>query len=428
MKGDGELSFSSEGDLKERFSYTRKKTADLCDPLERDDYMIQSTPETSPPKWHLGHTTWFFENFVLKPFSTGYNEFDRLFSYVFNSYYDTVGNYVPKPMRATISRPSLERVLDYRRSVTDEILGLLENCREADRGEISRRVIMGVNHEQQHQELLLMDIKRNHFSSPYKPVYAPRKKAAGFSSDVEWIPFEESMDYIGHGEDSFSFDNETPMHRELVPAFRIASIPVTNAEYLKFMENGGYRKPELWLSEGWQWRQRERWEMPLYWTQEGDRFMEFTLSGNDEVDPEAPVMHISYYEADAFARWSGNRLPTEVQWEHAVRSEFSTPPDNFLETGHYSALPVEAKSGRVTGIGNGWEWTSSAYLPYPGFRPLPGSLGEYNGKFMSDQMVLRGSSFATPRDHYRISYRNFYHPESRWHFSGIRLSRDGINE
>lgn len=422
------LSPGAQESIKDKFSRTRGTTYDLCRPLERDDYMIQSTPDTSPPKWHLGHTTWFFENFILKQFMKGYREFDPNHSYVFNSYYETVGRHIPKPLRATISRPSLEKVIQYREAVSSETLSLMEECSDQDRNEIFRRVVLGINHEEQHQELLLMDIKRNFFSSPYRPAYTSNRPERARSSPLSWIGFPETMEFIGHGGPAFSFDNETPRHRELIHAFSIANRPVTNGEYIRFIEDGGYSRPELWLSAGWDMRIREQWEMPLYWSRDGDTFTEFTMSGTGEVDPEAPVIHVSYYEADAFARWSGCRLPTEIQWEHAAASGLADQPSNFLEEGHFSPLPVMAKEGRISGIGNAWEWTGSAYLPYPGFRPLPGSLGEYNGKFMSGQMVLRGSSFSTPRGHSRATYRNFYHPGSRWQFSGIRLGRDGSLE
>lgn len=414
--------------VREIFSRTRKTTIDLCDPLERDDYMVQSTPDTSPPKWHLGHTTWFFDNFILSPFRKGYEPVDPGYAFVFNSYYNTVGKYMPKPSRSVISRPSLEKVLEYREKIDRMMVELMEDEDHPDRNEILERAILGINHEQQHQELLLMDILRNFYSSPSRPVYRERPAGKGRSGPVKWLEFPEGVDSIGHGGTGFAFDNETPVHRELIHGFSIAHRPATNGEYIAFIEDGGYEKPELWLSAGWDWRVRKHVELPLYWERNHGEFSHFTLSGMKEVDPEEPVMHVSYYEADAFARWSGTNLPTEFQWEHAMRSSGPGQPENYLEKGTFAPLPHISGQSGFSGVGNAWEWTSSAYLPYPGFRALPGSLGEYNGKFMSGQMVLRGASHSTPQDHYRVTYRNFYHLHSRWQFSGIRLSRDGFNE
>lgn len=411
-----------------KFSGTRKTTLDLCGPLERDDYMVQSTPDTSPPKWHLGHTTWFFETFILEKFSKGYRRFDNLFPFIFNSYYETVGKYVPKPSRSVNSRPSLEKVIQYRESVNREMEALLEDVNSPDHGEIMNRTLLGINHEQQHQELLLMDIKRNLFSSPYLPEYIHGTPPRHPGHSLEWMPFPESISETGFHRNGFFFDNEGPRHRELIPAFSMASRPVTNGEYIRFMEDGGYRKPELWLSAGWDTRMREGWEMPLYWSGGNGEYRHFTFYGMSDVDPDEPVMHVSYYEADAFARWSGAHLPTEFQWEHAATSAGEWKPSSCLENSGYAPSGAMNGGSGPGGMGNAWEWTSSAYLPYPGFRPLPGSLGEYNGKFMSGQMVLRGSSYATPRGHSRPTYRNFYHPGSRWQFSGLRLSKDDLNE
>lgn len=408
------------------FSNTRKTTLDLCEPLERDDYMVQATHDTSPPKWHLGHTTWFFENFILKPFQKGYQPTDPGYSFVFNSYYNTVGSYVPKPSRSVISRPSLDSVLNYRESVNHQMLGLIENDGLPDRNEILQRAVLGINHEQQHQELLLMDIKRNFYASPCKPAYNEHSVKQGRAAPIKWIGFPETVEEIGHEGPEFAFDNETPRHRELIHGFSIASRLTTNGEYIKFIEDGGYNRSDLWLSSGWDWRTRDQIDLPLYWEKHGEGYSHFTLSGMMEVDPEEPVMHVSFYEADAFARWANMNLPTEPQWELSIKSRGKYTPENYLEKGIFAPLHNDTESG-ITGLGNAWEWTSSAYLPYPGFKPLPGSLGEYNGKFMSGQMVLRGSSYSTPLSHYRVTYRNFYQPHSRWQFSGIRLSRDGFD-
>ena len=415
---------SDSENIVEGFQKTRQTTMELCKPLERDDYMVQSTPDTSPPKWHLGHTTWFFEKFILRPMARNYRAFDEKLDYVFNSYYETVGDFVPKSMRATISRPSLETVLDYRKHVEDSMLSLLS---ESGRNqEILERTLLGINHEQQHQELLLMDIKRNYYESSFRPAYADGRKPTSSGIDSRYHDFTEQTAFIGFDGHGFSFDNETPRHRELVPPFSIANRPVTNGEFMRFIEDGGYRKPDLWLSMGWSWLRKNRTEMPLYWEKKDGNFRYFTLYGMQDVDPGEPVMHISYYEADAFARWAGAKLPTESQWEVAMASSMHHGDENFLETWKYTPFMDDSSQG-ISATGNVWEWTLSSYLPYPGFRPLGGSLGEYNGKFMSGQMVLKGSSFSTPKGHSRTSYRNFYVPWSRWQFSGMRIAKDGYN-
>ena len=406
-----------------KFISTRNLTRELCQPLDRDDYMVQATQDTSPPKWHLGHTTWFFEKFILRQFSRNYRQFDERFDYVFNSYYETIGEFVPKPSRSAISRPSLESVLDYRKQV-EESLGELLN-EQGDNLEALKRVELGINHEQQHQELLLMDIKRNFYQSPYRPAYAKGRKPASSRSVENFTGFQEQTARIGFHGHGFAFDNEMPAHNEIVPPFTISSRPVSNGDFVAFIEDGGYRKPQFWLSSGWEWRLENHIEMPLYWEINSGNYRYFTLYGMQELDLHEPVLHISYYEADAYARWKNAKLPTEPQWEVAASSQ-GWDEKNWLEAGYFAPVSDNKTSG-ITGMGNAWEWTLSAYLPYPGFRPLEGSLGEYNGKFMSGQMVLKGSSFCTPRGHSRISYRNFYAPGSRWQFSGMRLSRDEAN-
>ncbi len=406
-----------------KFISTRNLTKELCGPLERDDYMVQATQDTSPPKWHLGHTTWFFEKFILREFSRSYRPFDERFDYVFNSYYETVGEFVPKPSRSTISRPSLESVLDYRKHV-EESLGELLN-EQGDDLEALKRVELGINHEQQHQELLLMDIKRNFYQSPYRPAYAKGRKPGSSASEEDFTSFQERTAEIGFHGHGFAFDNEMPAHHEIVPPFSISSRQVSNGDFVAFIEDGGYRKPQFWLSSGWEWRLENQIEMPLYWEINSGNYSYFTLYGMQELDLHEPVMHISYYEADAYARWKNAKLPTEAQWEVAASSQ-PWAEKNWLETGYFAPISGNETFG-ISGMGNAWEWTISAYLPYPGFRPLEGSLGEYNGKFMSGQMVLKGSSFSTPKGHSRISYRNFYAPGSRWQFSGLRLSRDEAN-
>ena len=412
-------------DLIASFKNTREKTLELCKPLKRDDYMVQATPDASPPKWHLGHTTWFFETFILEPFAKGYKRHDGNFGYIFNSYYETVGRFLQKPMRSTISRPSLEDVLKYRKLVNSSIIDLLESIDGGILNEVKARVLLGINHEQQHQELLLMDVKVNYSVSPYHPSYSSRAHSSSKEVvELGWIKFDESVERIGHAGTGFCFDNEMPQHNEIVPAFLMANRAVTNGEYIAFILDGGYEKPELWLSDGWMERTRNRWEAPLYWEREGKDFYYFTLSGRREVNPDEPVVHVSYYEADAYARWARCRLPTESQWEHAMKNSKLEHQGNFLESNEFHPSVQSDSQSAISGPGGVWEWTVSSYSPYPGYSPPSGSLGEYNGKFMVNQIVLRGSSCVTPESHSRLTYRNFYHCHDRWQFSGIRLSRD----
>ena len=407
------------------FRDTREKTLELCKPLNRDDYMVQATSDTSPPKWHLGHTTWFFETFILEPYAKGYRRFDDNYRYLFNSYYETVGRFLPKSMRSTISRPSLEDVLEYRESVNSSVIELLQSMNGEILDEVKSRVILGINHEQQHQELLLMDVKMNYSVSPYYTSYSSSAHSSSKEVvELGWIKFDESVERIGHAGTGFCFDNEMPQHNEIVPAFLIANRAVTNGEYIAFILDGGYERPELWLSDGWMERTRNRWEAPLYWEREGKDFYYFTLSGRREVNPDEPVVHVSYYEADAYARWAGCRLPTESQWEHAMKNSKLEHQGNFLESNEFHPSVQSDSQSAISGPGGVWEWTVSSYSPYPGYSPPSGSLGEYNGKFMANQIVLRGSSCVTPESHSRLTYRNFYHCHDRWQFSGIRLSRD----
>ncbi len=415
---------SHGGAVMERFIATRKITEDLCRTLEPEDYTIQSSPDVSPPKWHLAHTTWFFETFILNRFSEEYKEYDPMFGYLYNSYYETVGTFFPRPNRGLISRPSHEAIIDYRHHVTEKISECFGNADEKARERIAFLVEIGINHEQQHQELLLMDLKQNFF---FNPSFYPYSKRVNYSrsrpSEIIWLGVEEGIRNIGFSGNSFAFDNETPEHREYVAKFEIADRPVTNGEYLEFMNAGAYSTPELWLSDGWATVRKNGWNAPGYWLNRDGKWFEFRLSGLSEVDPDEPVCHVSHYEADAYARWSGNRLPTESEWETASKSYDQEVPGNYSDSGIYH--PTAKYSGKIKKMfGDAWEWTSSAYLPYPGFKPLEGSLGEYNGKFMSGQMVLRGGSCLTPAGHVRPTYRNFFAPEKRWPVTGIRLARD----
>lgn len=409
--------------LYNRFREVRKRTLEICSFLERDDYMIQATQDTSPPKWHLGHTSWFFENFILKPYQGKYREFNEMFSTVFNSYYNQVGYFIPKTTRMLLSRPSLEDVLAYRNHVESEIEKILLSDDNPHIKDVRNLVLLGINHEEQHQELLIMDIKENMYRSPFQPPFGGRKVQTGKAGKLKWVSFKGGISYVGAEKSGFSFDNEHPRHKVYLYPYQIASRLVTNGEYLEFILKGGYEKPAFWLSDGWAVVSREKWRMPHYWEKRGEIFYGFTPSGWEKLNMEEPVCHLSYYEADAFARWSGCRLPTEEEWENAFTAKKNPQPRQ-----EYAWHPsIQHSSDALQGPGECWEWTSSSYSPYPGFTPLSGAIGEYNGKFMSQQMVLRGDSAATPPGHSRVSYRNFYHPESRWQFSGIRLCRSANN-
>jgi ergothioneine biosynthesis protein EgtB len=410
--------------LARRYASVRARSVALATPLSAEDAMVQSMDDASPAKWHLAHTTWFFERFVLATHA-GYVPVDAQWDFLFNSYYQTVGPMHARPHRGLLSRPSLAEVLDYRCEIDARIQRRLE---AGDLDENSAQVLlMGTHHEQQHQELLLTDIKHAFWSNPLQPAYrqdlAVQRGAA--APPLRWIARDEAITEMGARPwpqaAQFAFDNEAPRHRVLVPAHALASRPVSNAEYLAFVDDGGYDNVALWMSEGWDRLRSEGRRRPLYWHAHEAR--EFSLGGWRELDPQAPACHLDYFEADAFARWAGARLPTEAEWEQAAASV--AVEGNFVEG---DALHPQADAGADTGLrqlfGDVWEWTSGAYTPYPGFRPLPGSLGEYNGKFMSGQWVLRGGSCATPRDHVRASYRNFFPPPARWQFSGLRLAKD----
>ena len=397
----------------------RHLTARLCEPLQPEDCVVQSAPETSPAKWHLAHTTWFFENFLLIPFLPEYRPFHPRFGYLFNSYYESVGEYHPRPQRGLLSRPSLQEITAYRVHVDQHMGQLLEAAEPAAADEIRARTTLGIHHEQQHQELLLTDIKHLFDCNPLKPAYRKANSPpASLIAPLDWLHFPAGMYAFGHTGGGFAFDNESPRHRRYLDEFSLASRPITNAEYIEFMAAGGYRQPTLWLADGWRKVHEARWSAPLYWAQQGGEWWQMTLAGFRPVEPGEPVCHVSYYEADAFARWTGKRLPTEFEWEAAAGQQPSA--GNFLEGEKFHPQP--AMDGATQFFGDVWEWTQSAYSPYPGFRPTAGSLGEYNGKFMVSQMVLRGGSCLTPRTHIRATYRNFFYPQDRWQFTGIRLA------
>ena len=399
----------------------RAQTEALCEPLAVEDYVAQSMPDASPAKWHLAHTTWFFERFILQTEHSGYRCFHAGYDYLFNSYYQSVGPQSPRPARGLLTRPTVAEVYRYRHHVDEH---LAEALQTAPTPTVARLVQLGIHHEQQHQELLLTDLKHLQFSNPLRPAYRMRTALATTSAPrapqrpLTFTPYASGLYEIGADpSEGFCFDNETPRHREYGPAFALADRLVTNADYQEFILDAGYARPNLWLSDGWPLAQQ--WQRPLYWSEALDA--EFTLEGMQELDPLAPVCHLSFYEADAFARWAGARLPTEAEWERAAASAPVT--GNLLDSGrlHPRAASPTAPASL---FGDVWQWTASAYMPYPGFRPWAGALGEYNGKFMANQFVLRGGSCATPRSHLRASYRNFFYPQSRWQFTGLRLAKD----
>lgn len=402
--------------LRERYQEIRKKSLELTQPYSAEDQMLQSMPDCSPAKWHLAHTTWFFETFILGEHVRGYKPYDRRFKHLFNSYYKQLGSHPYRGSRGLMSRPSLHEVHSYRAHVDEAMLRHLE----VESEQTAALVELGLNHEQQHQELILTDIKHALWSMPVGPGRVSQPRAVAPDVPLQWIYFEGGIHKIGHSGAGFSFDNEGPRHEVLLRLFRLASRLVTNAEFLQFMNDGGYRRPELWLSDGWDALCAQGWKSPLYWEEDGGRWFEFTLSGMRELDPASPVCHVSYYEADAYARWAGARLPREEEWEVAAAQNPST--GTLLETGNLHPQPARA-NGMQQMFGDVWEWTSSAYLGYPGFEPAAGLVGEYNAKFMCNQFVLRGGSCATPSSHIRATYRNFFPPHARWQFSGIRLAK-----
>jgi len=407
--------------LHQRLQAVRVRTESLCKPLEIEDYVIQSCESVSPPKWHLAHTTWFFETFILLPFAPGYRVYDEAYAHLFNSYYETAGTFFPRNQRGLLSRPTVDDILRYRGHVDEALQTLLNDLPRQSAHDILARIELGIEHETQHQELLLMDVKYNFFINPLKPAYRDVADPSSSAPSMVWQAFKGGIVEIGHDGMGFSFDNERPRHRTLLQDYRLASRLVSNEEYLSFISDDGYQRPELWLSDGWYTINAQRWIAPLYWQQEGNDWLQFTLSGMRPLNPYEPVAHLSYFEADAYARWADKRLPTEAEWEHAAVNLPVT--GNFLESG--TLHPQAAQQPGLTQMyGDLWEWTQSAYTSYPGFRPLPGSLGEYNGKFMNGQMVLRGGCCVTAQNHIRASYRNFFRPADRWMFSGLRLAEN----
>ncbi|MBS0420488.1 MAG: ergothioneine biosynthesis protein EgtB [Proteobacteria bacterium] len=405
--------------LDSRFRLVRDASLALAAPLAPEDYVIQSMPDASPVKWHLAHTTWFFEEFVLQHALPGYRFHDDQFRFLFNSYYNSVGPMHSRPQRGLLSRPTVGQVMEYRKRIDARMSELLQ--RQTLSRELRDVVILGLNHEQQHQELLLTDIKHLFSCNPLLPAYTREKIApARAAAALEFQRFEGGLLEIGHGGDGFCFDNEQPRHRTYTDAFSLANRMVTNGEFLEFVRAGGYQEPAHWLSDGWATVQAQGWQRPIYWTP--DLEQEFTLTGLRELNPHSPACHLSYYEADAFSRWAGARLPSEVEWELAC--DDMAIRGNFVENGRWHPEAPPPNKGLLQMFGDVWEWTRSAYAPYPGFTAATGALGEYNGKFMVNQLVLRGGSCATPLSHIRATYRNFFNPAARWQFTGARLARD----
>jgi ergothioneine biosynthesis protein EgtB len=405
-----------------RYHDVRRTTERLCAPLSAEDQVVQAMPDVSPTKWHLAHVSWFFDTFLLAPNLPGYAPLHPAYRVLFNSYYNGVGPQFSRPDRGNLSRPSVAEVLAYRAWVDRGMATLLERGAEPQLAELAPLLELGLNHEQQHQELILTDIKYNLGVNPIHPAYHAVTPPGGAPPPrLGWHEHAGGLQAIGHAGAAFAFDNEEPRHTVYLQPFRMADRLVTNGEYLQFMNAGGYRTAPLWLSEGWRTVQERGWRAPLYWERHDDAWWTQTLSGFLPLDPHAPVAHVSYFEADAYARWHDARLPTEHEWEHAATGK--PVRGNFQETGVFHPLPIRAAGdGQV--FGDVWEWTQSAYAPYPGYRTAPGAVGEYNGKFMVNQMVLRGGSCVTPQSHIRVSYRNFFPPDARWQFSGIRLADD----
>jgi ergothioneine biosynthesis protein EgtB len=406
--------------LSARYRAVRQATEKLCAPLSAEDCQAQSMTDASPAKWHLAHTSWFFETFVLQSATPDYRPFNPQYGFLFNSYYNAVGARHPRPSRGALTRPPLEDVYAYRRLVDERMIALLER-RGGVAEDLAPVTELGLNHEQQHQELILTDIKHLLSLNPLAPVYRGRgARPAGEAVPPAWREYDGGLVAVGHAGEGFAFDNEGPRHQVYLQPFALATRLVTNGEFMDFIAGGGYERPELWLSDGWDAAQGNGWRAPLYWEECDGAWHTFTLSGPRAVRAEEPVCHVSFYEADAYARWAGARLPTEFEWE--VAASGAEVAGNFAESELFHPAPAES-GGHTQFFGDVWEWTQSGYGPYPGYRAAAGALGEYNGKFMCNQIVLRGGSCATPRSHVRATYRNFFPPSARWQFSGIRLAR-----
>lgn len=432
---NGSGATASSGDtlrqaLLSRYREVRYYSEYLCEPLVAEDYVIQSMPDCSPTKWHLAHTSWFFETFLLKPALLGYEAKYPQYNYLFNSYYNAIGERHCRPKRGLLSRPTVAETYAYRAEIDSQMRQLLETVDDVQLEALEPLVILGLHHEQQHQELLVTDLKHAFASNPLRPIYRERKPVNDAAPPaLQWHEWPAGVYEIGHNGEGFAFDNEGPRHKEYLNAFALASRLVTCGEYLEFMADGGYQRPELWLSAGWNTVQENAWQAPFYWEQRDGAWWLMTLAGMRPLEPHEPVCHISYFEADAYARWAGARLPTEAEWEVAAKMPIS---GNFVENAHYHPVPLAGEPGSPLTthhslsqmFGDVWQWTRSQYTPYPGYAPDAGALGEYNGKFMCNQFVLRGGSCATSRSHIRPTYRNFFPPDARWQFTGLRLAKD----
>jgi len=412
----------------ERFAEIRHESEALTANLTPEDQSIQSMADVSPTKWHLAHTTWFFETFILTRLDPNYRVFDPAFAYLFNSYYEAVGPRHPRPQRGLLSRPAVDVVAAYRDHVSTAVTRFADEAPAEAWHTAAPLLELGVQHEQQHQELVLMDIKHVFSANPLSPAYqAPRPQIRGSATPLAWVDFVGGLVEIGHSGSTFAFDNETPRHKVWLEPFRLATRPVNCGEYLGFIEDGAYQRPEFWLSDGWTTICEQGWKAPLYWCREDGEWLIFTLSGRSRLNLVEPVCHVSFYEADAFAKWAGKRLPSEAEWE--IAAEGLAVAGNFADSRHFhpcaaAAAPAGERPILRQMFGDVWEWTASPYIPYPRFRPAAGAVGEYNGKFMCNQIVLRGGAAVTPAGHARATYRNFFPPSSRWAFSGLRLAED----
>jgi ergothioneine biosynthesis protein EgtB len=411
-------SLAPAASIAQRLAAARAATLALCAPLAVEDFVVQSMPDASPAKWHLAHTTWFFETFALAPHAPRFRPHHPSYGLLFNSYYLAAGPRHPRPERGLLTRPTVEEVRAYRAAVDEQLQALLAGPAGADPALLAV-VELGVHHEQQHQELLLTDLLHAFSRNPLLPAYRPAQPPPEVAGPLGWRALPGGLCKIGHQGPGFAFDNEGPAHRVYLEPFALATRPASCGEYAQFIEEGGYRRPELWLSDGWAAVEAGGWSGPLYWERRDGRWLRFTLHGLLPVDPGAPVSHVSYYEAEAYARWAGARLPTEAEWEVAAGG--APVQGQFVEEGWLAPLASGPEPGP---FGAAWAWTASPYLAYPGFRPTAGALGEYNGKFMANQMVLRGGSCLSPRSHLRASYRNFFPPQARWQMTGIRLAHD----
>ncbi len=425
VPSDG-LDLSRKTDLLQRYQSVRRFSEQLCQTLEPEDYVIQTMPEMSPTKWHLAHTSWFFETFVARPHLRDYRPLHSQYAFLFNSYYNAVGKMHARPQRGLISRPTVRDTYTYRRHVDAAMENLLQTADDAVLEEITPLIVLGLNHEQQHQELMLTDIKHAFWMNPLRPAFRPEVAPVGSPAmpAAGWVHFDAALYAIGHEGDGFCFDNERPRHQVFLESFSLAAQLVTNREFLAFIEDGGYQRPEPWLSLGWTVLNERGWNAPLYWEQRDGTWWMMTLAGMRPIRWNEPVCHLSYFEADAFARWAGARLPSEAEWEVAAAK--MPIEGQFAEGGHFHPIPDDGLSSALFKqmFGEVWQWTQSSYAPYPGYQPQPGALGEYNGKFMCNQYVLRGASCATPRSHARRTYRNFFPPDARWQFMGLRLAKD----